>query len=163
MNPKENGSTDRFSFSQRRTETGWEAVVAGSLSVLVLLMVGACDGYKTIPPETAQAVVHGHVTTASGEAVDDASILPRAHFVSCDSSGASQGVAYSRDDGTYEQHVVGLTDAEVACVTITVDTPPIEDDQDEADTTVTTDLRLRYEPPYDSVRVDIALKPARKQ
>ena len=151
----------RFSLVQRTDSDRNETVTTAILGCFLVLTLSACDG-RTPPLETAHAVVHGRITSASGEAVDDASVLSRTHFVSCDSAGVSQGVAYSRDDGTYVQHVVDLTNAKVACVTIEVDLLPI-DGQDEADTTVATDLDLRYEPPYDSARTDVALKLAGRQ
>ncbi len=128
------------------------------LTVLLALAMGACDaGYQTPPLAEFDAIVHGRVEAPSGRPASGAGVLVLAHFDACDSTAVSQGVAYTDERGFYLRRIKDFTASEVTCVTAVADVPPIGEDARDGDSTVSTNIRLREAPPYDSVRVDVVL------
>ena len=108
------------------------------------------------PPTPATAVVFGRVQTSAGAAVGQATVFAYiAQGAECGRREAPDGEGQTRSDGTYALGIAGPFAGESVCVLVRVRAPAGSTLLDRPDTTIT--LALRYEPPWDSVRVDATL------
>lgn len=134
--------------------------------VAVVLVTGACgsnDPSGTVDTIGA-GIIHGRVTTLSGEAVSagEAVIHVRHHPNGCSQPPHEIPKASTKVDGTYRIPLY-VTDfpTSASCFHISVEpssgwkvpAPKVFDLE-------SLDLHFRSEPPYDSVRVDFTLEPA---
>lgn len=108
------------------------------------------------PPTPATAVVFGRVQTAEGAAVTQANVLAYiAQGSECGRREAPDGQGQTGSDGVYVIGIAWASEVESTCVLVRVRAPTGSTLLDAPDTAIT--LALRYEPPWDLVRVDATL------
>ena len=132
----------------------WKAAVfaLGTIGLACGLPTDGCG----CPPTPATAVVFGRVQTAEGAAVTQANVLAYiAQGSECGRREAPDGQGQTGSDGIYAIGIAGPSEAESTCVLVRVRAPTGSALLDAPDTAIT--LALRYEPPWDSVRVDATL------
>src|SRR5690242_7671435 len=110
-----------------------------------------------IPESAAVAVVYGRVTTTTGTAMPDLSVLIRASVRTCSDTVLAGEAARTGAGGFYRSLVKSFGPADTYCVTVTVPPPP----RSSLDSTKVGGSLVRFvdiaTSPYDSVRVDIVL------
>ena len=132
----------------------WRAtLLAGAV---IGLACGNPTGMCGCPPIAPSATVFGRVQTAAGAPVSQALVLAYvARAGDCGQRVSLDGSSATRGDGTYSLAIAGPEPIEGACVLVRVRAPFESGLLDAADTTVT--LAIRYDPPFDSTRVDATL------
>jgi hypothetical protein len=135
-------------------------MISWRATVLAGAVVGlACGGPTDMcgcPPVAPSAAVFGRVQTAAGVPVANALVLAYvARDGNCGPREYPDASSVSRSDGNYSLTIFGPEPSEGSCVLVRVGAPLESDLLDAADTTVT--LAIRYEPPFDSARVDATL------
>ncbi len=133
------------------------------ISLRVTLLAGAVIGLACVPTEGCgcppvgpSATVFGRVQTTAGASVTNAVVLAYvARAGDCGRQESPDGTGATRSDGNYTVGINGPELIEGVCVRVRVLAPFESGLLDAPDTTVT--LAIRYEPPFDSTRVDVTL------
>ena len=136
-------------------------MISWRTTILAGAVIGlACGGPTDMcgcPPVAPSATVFGRVQTAAGDPVTNALVLAYvANAGDCGSRDHADGSAATRGDDTYTLGIAGPEPLEAVCVLVRVRAPFESGLLHAPDTTVT--LAIRYEPPFDSARVDATLR-----
>jgi hypothetical protein len=134
-----------------RKRSVWLAL-AGVLGLACLEPTDGCG----CPPTPATAVVFGRVQTTSGAPVAQAPVSAYiALSGNCSRQEFPDGASQTRSDGTYRVGIAAPVETDSTCVLVHVQAPFGSGLSNPTDTIIS--LAFRYEPPWDSARVDATL------
>ena len=119
----------------------------------------SCMDVCACPPTPASALVLGQVTDPTGASVSDAAVVAHsAAATGCyEAEVADLGLITTEADGSFRLGVLQGGEQDSICVFVFA-RPPIGMEGLKASETALGVLSLRYDPPHDSVRIDLRLR-----